>query len=324
MQELDKRIKNPESNNKRKFSVRLQLFSTWGALAILIIFFSITSDKFLSVDNLLTVALQTSIIAIIAMGQTYVIITGGIDLSIGSNIALGGVVAALLMANGFSIPISIIIALLVGLFVGTVNGTLVAYGKIPPFIVTLGAMSIIRGTAYVLTGGIPITNVPLEFSTFGMGRILKIPVPVIIMVILIAIFGFILAKTKLGRYIYAVGSNREAARLAGINIPTVLIAVYAISGFLAVWAGIIVAGRIISGQPAAGMGYELDAVAASVIGGASLFGGEGTILGTIAGAFVMGVLRNGLNLLNVSAFWQQIIIGAVIIGAVFLDTIRRR
>jgi ribose transport system permease protein len=144
------------------------------------------------------------------------------------------------------------------------------------------------------------------------------------MVILITIFGFILAKTKLGRYIYAVGSNREAARLAGINIPTVLIAVYAISGFLAVWAGIIVAGRIISGQPAAGMGYELDAVAASVIGGASLFGGEGTILGTIAGAFVMGVLRNGLNLLNVSAFWQQIIIGAVIIGAVFLDTIRRR
>ncbi|MEQ2129908.1 ABC transporter permease [Caldanaerobacter subterraneus] len=324
MQNLDKKVVTSEPNNKRKFSTRLQLFSTWGALAILVVFFSITSDKFLTVDNLLTVALQTSIIAIIAMGQTYVIITGGIDLSIGSNIALGGVVAALLMANGFSIPVSIVIALLVGLFVGTLNGTLIAYGKIPPFIVTLGAMSIIRGTAYVLTGGIPITNVPLEFSTFGMGRILKIPVPVIIMVILIAIFGFILAKTKLGRYIYAVGSNREAARLAGINIPTVLIAVYAISGFLAVWAGIIVAGRIISGQPAAGMGYELDAVAASVIGGASLFGGEGTILGTIAGAFVMGVLRNGLNLLNVSAFWQQIIIGAVIIGAVFLDTIRRR
>lgn len=324
MQNLIKKSTISKPKGKDKTSTILQIFSTGGALAILVIFFSITSDKFLTIDNLLTVALQSSIIAIIAMGQTYVIITSGIDLSIGSNIALGGVIAALFMSKGFPISVSIALALLAGVLVGLMNGTLVAFTKVPPFIVTLGAMNIVRGAAYVLTGGIPITDVPMEFSTFGMGTILGIPVPVIIMIILIIIFGFILAKTKLGRYVYAVGSNKEAARLAGINIPAVLIAVYAISGFLAVWSGIIVAGRVISGQPAAGIGYESDAVAASVIGGASLFGGEGNILGTVAGAFVMGVLRNGLNLLNVSAFWQQIIIGMVIIGSVFFDTVRRR
>lgn len=311
-------------DKKNSSGNRLQFFSTWGALLVLVIFFSITSNKFLTVDNLLTVALQTSIIAIIAMGQTYVVITSGIDLSIGSNIAMGGIIASLLMVNKVPIFFAILIALIIGTIIGALNGVLVAYGRIPPFIVTLGTMSIVRGAGYVITGGIPVTNLPEKFAVFGMGAFMGIPVPVIIMIILIVIFGFILAKTKLGRYTYAIGSNSEAARLSGINIPRVLIVVYAISGFLAVWAGIILAGRVISGQPTAGMGYELDAVAASVIGGASLFGGEGTILGTIAGAFVMGVLRNGLNLTNVSAFWQQIVIGIVIIGAVFLDTIRRK
>jgi len=315
--------------NSKSMSVSpgtMQLLSTLSGLLILSAFFGITSDKFFTLDNLLTVALQTSVIAIIAIGQTYVIITTGIDLSIGSNIAISGIIASILMTQGVSIPVAMMAGLLSGIIVGILNGLLIVYGDLPPFIVTLGAMSIVRGIALVITGGIPVSNLPSKFAILGNGRIIKdlIPVPVIIMLVLAIIFGFILAKTKLGRYTYAVGSNFEAARLSGISIPKTIISIYAISGFLAACSGLILAARIVSGQPTAGTGYELDAVASSVIGGASLMGGEGTIVGTIIGAFVIGVLRNGLNLLNVSAFWQQIAIGIVIIGAVFLDRIKRR
>jgi ribose transport system permease protein len=301
-----------------------QLLSVLSGLVLLSLIFGFMSDKFFSVDNLLTVALQSAIIAIIAIGQTYVIITTGIDLSIGSNIALAGIVAAILMTSGVAVPIAVIGGLLSGCLVGLINGLIVVYGNIPPFIVTLGTMSIVRGVSLVITKGIPVTDLPEAFTIIGTGSIASIPIPAVIMFVLVAIFGFVLAKTKLGRYTYAIGSNFEAARLSGINTKRTLISIYIISGFLAACAGLILAARVVSAQPTAGTGYELDAVAASVIGGASLLGGEGMILGTFIGALVIGVLRNGLNLINVSAFWQQIVIGAVIIAAVYIDRVKRK
>lgn len=312
---------------KKKFKMSRetsQVLSILSGLVLLSLIFGFMSDKFFSVDNLLTVALQSAIIAIIAIGQTYVIITTGIDLSIGSNIALAGIIAAIIMTNGFSVPIAVVGGLLAGCLVGLINGLITVYGNITPFIVTLGTMSIVRGTSLVITKGIPVTDLPASFTTIGTGSVVGIPIPAIIMLVLVGIFGFVLAKTKLGRYTYAIGSNFEAARLSGINTKRTLISIYIISGFLAACAGLILAARVVSAQPTAGTGYELDAVAASVIGGASLLGGEGMILGTFIGALVIGVLRNGLNLINVSAFWQQIVIGAVIIAAVYIDRVKRK
>ncbi|ADL08602.1 ABC transporter permease [Thermosediminibacter oceani] len=300
-----------------------QRLSVLSILIIMCIIFGLSSKVFFSTENLLTVALQTVIIAIIAIGQTFVIITTGIDLSIGSTIALSGIITSMLLVAKVPVFFSIMVGLLVGIIIGFINGLVIVYGKVPPFIVTLGTMSIVRGIALVLTNGIPITNLPPGFTVIGSGRVLGIPIPVYIMIVLALVFGFILSKTKLGRYNYAIGSNFEAARLSGIDTNKVLISIYSISGFLAACAGIILTARIVSGQPTAGTGYELDAVAASVIGGASLLGGEGTVLGAVIGAFVIGVLRNGLNLLNVSAFWQQIAIGIVIIAAVYFDGLRR-
>jgi ribose transport system permease protein len=301
-----------------------QLLSTFSGLVVICLFFFIMSPYFLTVNNLLTVATQTAVIAIIAVGQTYVMITSGIDLSIGSNIALSGMVAAMAMKAGIPLPIALLIALASGCLVGLINGVLVSFGKLPPFIATLGTMTAIRGVDLTLTQGIPISGLPQAFTKFGTDSTLGIPNPVIIMVILVVIFGFILAKTKLGRYVYAIGSNFEAARLSGVNNTKTIITVYIFSGLLAAFAGLIMAARIISAQPAGGSGYELDAVASSVIGGTSTMGGEGAIAGTFIGAFVIGILRNGLNLIGVSPFIQQIVIGCVIVGAVFFDRIKRK
>ncbi len=302
----------------------IQMFSVLSGLVLLMLFFSFSSPYFFTQNNLLTVCLQTSIIVMIAIGQTYVIITAGIDLSIGSNIALSGIITSMSLVAGYPIPLAIIFGLLAGTVVGVLNGVIVVYGKLPPFIVTLGTMSIVRGAALVLTGGIPISGLPKAFKYIGSGKFAGIPVAVIIMFFLFLIFWFILSKTKLGRYIYATGSNFEATKLSGVNTNIVLISVYVVSGFLASCAGVILAARIASGQPTAGTGYEMDSVASSVIGGTSLLGGEGIVTGTAIGAFVIGVLRNGLNLLNISAFWQQIVIGMVIIGAVFIDRFRNK
>jgi ribose transport system permease protein len=301
-----------------------QLFSTFSGLFLLGLAFTILSPYFFSVNNLLTVATQTAVIAIIAIGQTYVLITGGIDLAIGSNIALSSMTAALCMQASWPVPIAILVGLLTGMLSGAVGGALVAFAKIPPFIATLGTMTIARGVALTLTQAIPISGLPKSFTQFGTEATLGIPNPVIIMVLLVVIFGFLLSKTKLGRHIYATGSNFEAARLSGVNTKKVFMAVYIFSGLLAAFAGLIMAGRIISAQPTAGDGYELDAVASSVIGGTSTMGGEGTAAGTFIGAFVIGVLRNGLNLIGVSPFIQKIVIGIVIIGSVFLDRIQRK
>jgi len=286
--------------------------------------FFILSPHFLTVSNILTVATQTAVIAIIAIGQTYVLITGGIDLSIGSNIALTAMVAGMCMRANLPVSFAILVGLLTGMLSGAMNGIMIAFGNLPPFIATLGMMTVARGLAYTITRALPIANLPQNFTVFGTGRTLGIPNPVIIMVLLSVIFGFILAKTKLGRHVYAIGSNFEAARLSGVNNRMVQISVYVFSGLLAAFAGLIVAARIITAQPAAGDGYELDAVASSVIGGASTMGGEGTIAGTFIGAFVIGVLRNGLNLISVSPYVQKIVIGIVIVASVYLDKIKRK
>lgn len=302
-----------------------QALRTLSILIILSLIFEISSKGlFLTLSNILTIALQTSIYAIIAIGQTYAIITSGIDLSIGSNIALSGVIATFLMANGVPIPIAILVGLLSGCITGLINGIIVAYADLPPFIATLGTMSVIRGAVLLITGGLSISNLPDAFAILGNGNILGIPIPTIIMVIIAIIFGFVLSNTIFGRYIYAIGSNFEAARLAGINNRRVLVMVYIVSGFLAACGGIILSSRVISGQPGAGAGYELDAVAASVIGGASLFGGKGSTLGAVLGAFVLGALKNGLNIVGISAFWQQVATGLILIAALYFDKLRQR
>lgn len=301
-----------------------QILSVLSGLLIMVAFFSTMSPYFFTMNNIMTVALQTSIIAIIAIGQTFVLITTGIDLSIGSNMAIAGIITSLALVAGFPMIIAICLGLLVGIISGLINGLLIVLGDLPPFVVTLGSMSIVRGLALVITKGIPVSGLPRAFRYIGNGKIMDIPFSVIIMIILTIIFGFILSKTRTGTHIYACGSNLEAARLSGINTKKTLILVYVFSGFLAACSGIILASRIASGQPSAGMGYELFAVASAVIGGTSLAGGEGIISGTLIGALVIGVLRNGLNLMGVSAFVQEILIGVVIILAVFADRIKRR
>lgn len=301
-----------------------QLLSTFSGLFVLCVIFAFLSEYFLTWNNILTVATQTAVIAVIAVGQTYVMITAGIDLSIGSNIALSGMTSAMAMQAGLPLPLAMGIGLASGALVGLINGSLVVYGKLPPFIVTLGTMTAIRGVSLTLTQGIPISGLPAAFTVIGSGRTLGIPNPVLIMLGLVLIFGLILAKTKLGRYVYALGSNYEATRLSGINTRRVLISVYVFSGLLAAFAGLIMAARIISAQPAAVDGYELDAVASSVIGGTSTLGGEGSVAGTFIGAFVIGILRNGLNLVGVSPFIQKIVIGVVIVGAVWFDRAKRK
>lgn len=294
-------------------------------LFLLIVFFWILTPHFLTVSNLLNVAQQTAINAIIAVGLTFVIITAGIDLSVGSIMAFSGVVLASVLNAGMPIPLAISIGLLVGLACGSINGLLIAYGKLPPFISTLGMMSVARGAALMYTNGRPISGFSADFRFLANGEIFSIPISIIFMVVVYFVAHFILTKTRLGRYIYAIGGNEEAARLSGINVAAYKIIVYGICGLLAGLAAVILTARLNSAQPIAGISYELDAIAATVIGGTSLMGGEGRVLGTLIGALIMGVLRNGLNLLGVSSFLQQTIIGSVIIIAVLVDmTLKRR
>ena len=294
-------------------------------LMFLVIFFWILTPHFLTVSNLLNVAQQTSINAIIAVGLTFVIISAGIDLSVGSILAFSGVVIASILNAGYPIPLAITAGLLVGLACGSINGALIAIGKLPPFIATLGMMSVARGAALMYTNGRPISGFSSEFRFLANGEILSIPTSIIIMVLVYIVAHFVLTKTKLGRYTYAIGGNEEAARLSGVNVTFHKIMIYGICGLLSGLAAVILTARLNSAQPIAGIMYELDAIAAAVIGGTSLVGGEGRVSGTLIGALIMGVLRNGLNLLGVSSFLQQTIIGSVIIIAVLIDmTLKRR
>lgn len=294
-------------------------FGTLLGLIGLSIVLWIMSPYFLTVSNLLNIAQQTSINAIIAVGMTFVIITAGIDLSVGSLVAFSGVVLASVLQAGVPLPIAILVGLGVGLSCGMINGLLITLGRIPPFISTLGMMSVARGAALLYTKGRPVSGFSENFRYLATGEIFHIPVPVIIMGVVYIIAHFVLNRTKLGRYAYAIGGNEEAAILSGINVKLYKTMVYALCGMLSGLAALILTARLNSAQPIAGNMYELDAIAATVIGGTSLMGGEGTVLGTLIGALIMGVLRNGLNLLGVSSFIQQIVIGSVIIVAVLLD-----
>ncbi len=302
----------------------LRRFAPFMSLIVMAGILAIASPYFLTVDNLFAIGLQMAVIAIMAIGQMLVIISAGIDLSVGSILALAGVGATMLLAAGMPIWLAVILGLLIGAACGALSGALIAWGHIPPFIATLGMMGIARGAALLITGGVAVFGIPEAFGVFGSGRVLDvIPVPVIFVVILAVIFHVILTRTVFGRHIFAIGANAEAARLSGVGVGFKLFALYVINGVLCGIAGIVMASRLNTGQPTAATGYELDVIAACVIGGASLSGGEGTIMGAIIGALIIGTLRNGCNLLDISAFWQQIAIGTIIIIAVFNDQIRK-
>ncbi len=297
-------------------------------LLLEVLLFSLLSPYFLTADNLLNVSLQTSINAIIAIGMTFVILTAGIDLSVGSLVALAGIITTATLKVSLPLEISFPLALLAGLGTGALSGffagLLITRFRITPFIVTLALMTIWRGLSFVITEGRPIWDLPSEFSTLATGRVVGIPVPTLTMLFVFAVAHIVLTRTRFGRYVYAVGGNPEAARLAGINTGGILRAVYTISGILAGASAVLLAARVNSGQPNAGIMYELDAIAAVVVGGTSLFGGKGSVTGTLIGALLIGVLRNGLNLLNVESYLQQVMVGLVILLAVMIDQARKQ
>ena len=284
---------------------------------------SILNPRFLSTANLLNILRQTSINAIIAAGMTFVILTGGIDLSVGSILAICGAVSASMLAGGVNGYIVLIVTIILGTILGAVSGSFISYGKLQAFITTLVAMTLLRGATLVFTDGKPISmgfgeNAEL-FDTIGGGYFFGVPVPIYIMVVVFAVCNYVLKNTKFGRYVFAVGGNEEATKLSGINVEKLKVKVYAISGGLAALAGIIITSRLGSAQPTAGTGYELDAIAAVVLGGTSLSGGIGSISGTITGALIIGVLGNALNLLDVSSYYQMMIKALVILAAVLID-----
>nr|WP_203621610.1 substrate-binding domain-containing protein [Streptomyces anulatus] len=294
------------------------------ALVVLVVAMSLLSGDFLTTQNLLNVGVQAAVTAILAFGVTFVIVSAGIDLSVGSVAALSATVLAWSATSaGVPVVLAVVLAVLTGIACGFVNGALVSYGKLPPFIATLAMLSIARGLSLVISQGSPIAF-PESVSRLGDTLGGWLPVPVLVMIAMGLITALILGRTFIGRSMYAIGGNEEAARLSGLRVKRQKIVIYALSGLFAAVAGIVLASRLVSAQPQAAQGYELDAIAAVVIGGASLAGGVGKASGTLIGALILAVLRNGLNLLSVSAFWQQVVIGVVIALAVLLDTLRRK
>ncbi len=292
-------------------------------LILFSIIISILNPRFLTLGNILNILRQTSINSIIAAGMTFVILTGGIDLSVGSILAITGAYCASMIASGMNPFLAVIITLIIGGLIGVFNGLIISKGKVQPFIATLAIMTFARGATLVFTDGKPISvgyekNAEI-FSKLGSGYFLEIPIPIYIMILVFAIGYYTLKHTRLGRYIYALGGNEEATKLSGINTDRIKLYVYGISGLLSALAGIVITARLSSAQPTAGTGYELDAIAAVVLGGTSLTGGIGSILGTIIGALIIGILNNALNLMNVSAYYQYLVKGLVILVAVLLD-----
>lgn len=312
-------------NHKMIFKESLILPPLIG-LVLLIILVSLLSPHFLTVSNILNVLRQISLVAIVAVGMTYVIITGGIDLSVGSVAALSGIITGVFLKNvGIGVFLSIILGIAAGILCGLFNGILITSKiKMPPFISTLAMMSIARGFALFITSGRPIFNLPESFSFLGGGFFIRIPIPIIIMIIIYILAHLHLSYSKTGLYFYAIGGNEEAARVSGIHTSNVKMKAYLISGICSSIAGIVLASRVMVSEPIAGFGYELDAIASVIIGGTNLFGGEGLVLGTLIGAVIMGILRNGLNLLNVSTYLQQVVIGFVIAGMVSISILRRK
>ena len=304
---------------------RLNSFRELGIVAafflILAVLVILSPNSFARPTNLINILKQASINGILATGMMFVIISGGIDLSVGSTVALAGVIAATYAHPGeYPLVVPIALSMLVGLAAGIANGLIVAFGNIPPFIVTLGSMTIIRGLALIASNGQPVFNVTKAFENIAGGFVLQyIPHLVIFFLSVTAISAFILTRTVFGRRVYAVGGNEATAKVSGINVPAIKIGVYSISGFLAGLSGLLLASRIVSGNPTAGQSYELDAIAAAVIGGVSMTGGAGKWYGTVIGALIIAVIGNGLDILNVSSHFQLIIKGTIIIVAVLLD-----
>ncbi|EPU4924906.1 MULTISPECIES: ribose ABC transporter permease [Vibrio] len=316
---------NTTSDNRKKLLSKEWLIEQKSLIALLflVVVVSFLNPNFFTVDNLLNILRQTSVNAIIAVGMTLVILTAGIDLSVGSVLALCGAFAATLVAMEVPVLVAVPTALLAGATLGAISGIIIAKGKVQAFIATLVTMTLLRGVTMVYTDGRPIstgfTDTADTFAWFGTGYALGIPVPVWLMVVVFAGAWYLLNHTRFGRYVYAVGGNESATRLSGINVDRVKIGVYAICGLLAALAGIIVTSRLSSAQPTAGMGYELDAIAAVVLGGTSLMGGKGRIMGTLIGALIIGFLNNALNLLDVSSYYQMIAKAVVILLAVLVD-----
>ncbi|HIF9079981.1 TPA: ribose ABC transporter permease [Photobacterium damselae] len=315
---------NAQSNSNKLFTKEWLIEQkSLIALIFLIVVVSFLNPNFFTVDNILNILRQTSVNAIIAVGMTLVILTAGIDLSVGSVLALCGAFAATLIAMEVPVLIAVPTALLAGAILGAISGVIIAKGKVQAFIATLVTMTLLRGVTMVYTDGRPIstgfTDVADSFAWFGTGYAMGIPVPIWLMVIVFAAAWYLLNHTRFGRYVYALGGNESATRLSGINVDRVKIGVYAICGFLSALAGIIITSRLASAQPTAGMGYELDAIAAVVLGGTSLAGGKGRIMGTLIGALIIGFLNNALNLLDVSSYYQMIAKAVVILLAVLVD-----
>ncbi len=320
---------------KQKQIKRLSLGAFMSKYGIVVIFvalcilMSIVSPAFRTMRNVTNVVRQVSIIGIVSMGVTFAIITGGIDLSSGSIIALVSVVVASLTQNAvnpdqplsFVVPIvvGIAVAILLGFLLGSVNGSLVAYGKIPPFIATLGMMTVARGAAALFTGGRPVGDLKETFTYIGTGRIIGIPIPIWIYIIMAIISHILLSKTKFGRHVFAIGGNEQAARICGISVEKTLVKVYAYAGLLTAVSAVLLTARTSAGNPTYGVAYELDAITATVIGGTSLSGGVGSIPFCVVGALIIGVLNNSMDLLSVNAYWQQIVKGVIIVVAVMID-----
>jgi ribose transport system permease protein len=305
------------------------------ALLLLAGYLSLATPHFLTTGNMINVGRQISINTIIGAGMTMVIISGGIDLSVGATLALSGTVAAVAMTYwGLPMAVGVLIGLAVGMFTGFVNGVVITKGRIPDFIATLGMLSTARGVALIVSGGLPVPShltattlksyLPSQLIWLGSGEVLGVPTAVLVATAAVVFGWVILGHTSLGRGLYAIGGNKEAARVSGIPVERYKIAVYTITGGLVAVAGLVLTGRLNSANALMGEGAEMQAIAAVVIGGANLFGGDGGVIGTVIGAVIMGVLANGLNLLNVSAFWQRVIMGAVIISVVVFDQWRRR
>ncbi|MBV9998146.1 MAG: ABC transporter permease [Verrucomicrobia bacterium] len=315
------------------------IFSKYGIFiifALMVVVASLLSPAFLSTINLINIVRQMSVVGLIALGVTGVIVSGGIDLSSGSVVGLSAVVASSLAQSsdssapfypGVQLPfvVPLLAACIVGALVGLINGGLVAKTHIPPFIATLGTYTAVRGAAMLYTNGRPISDLTDQYDFVGQGALGSVPVPILLLVVMAIVTHILYARTKFGKYVYAIGGNEQAARVSGINTGRFKMLIYIYAGFLAGLAGLVVSARIGSGQPGLGVGYELDAIAAAVIGGTSLSaGGIGTVAGTIIGALIIGVLNNILDLMNVSAYWQQIIKGGIIVGAVILDQLKQR
>lgn len=311
----------------KKINIISSLQRASGLLLLILVAttFTLLSDRFLTVSNLTNIALQTSVVAIVTIGMTLTMFTAGIDLSVGSIAALSGVlVAGFMTRNNISMPLAITLGIAIGSSLGAINGILTVYGKLPPFVSTLAMLGVARGFTLVYTEGRPISGLDKGFTFLGSGYLGPIPMPVVIWIVVLLVLFFVLKYTKFGLYIYAIGGNEETARLAGISTNRIKVIVYALSGMLASITGILLTARLWSAQPQMAAGLELDAIAASVLGGVSLFGGVGSVVGASIGALIVGMLGNGLNLLRVPSYYQQVIKGVVFILAVIFDMYAKR